>query len=121
MRPQTKKTMTLSPKDCSWTSARDLRAIESEFYVSLRPSSQVDEDMNRLRRRILVLGRKEKQWSGICQQFASLSVLTGIPMVDSDSGEPSATAWVFISLASFFPLYILSCLAQLVHATSGTF
>lgn len=110
---------TLQPNECSWRSERDLRAIESEFYVSLRHSTQaVDEDMHRLRRRITVLGKREKHWANICQQFVSLSVITGIPMIDTDSGEPTTTAWLCLSLSTVVPLYLLSVIVTWIQSVS---
>lgn len=110
---------TLQPNECSWRSERDLRAIESEFYVSLRHSTQaVDEDMHRLRRRISVLGKREKHWANICQQFVSLSVVTGVPMVDTDSGEPTTTAWLCLSLSAVVPLYLLSVIIAWIQSVS---
>lgn len=110
---------TLQPNECSWKSERDLRAIESEFYVSLRYSTKaVDENMDRLRRRISMLGEKEKHWAYICQQFVSLSLLTGIPMIDVDSGDPTPLAWFFLSLSTVIPLSILSVLVNWIHSIS---
>lgn len=110
---------TLQPNECSWRSERDLRAIESEFYVSLRHSTQaVDEDMHRLRRRISVLGKREKHWANICQQFVSLSVITGIPMIDTESGEPTTTAWLCLSLSTVVPLYLLSVIVSWIQSVS---
>lgn len=110
---------TLQPNECSWRSERDLRAIESEFYVSFRHSTQaVDEDMHRLRRRISVLGKREKHWANICQQFVSLSIITGIPMIDTDSGEPTTTAWLCLSLSTLVPLYLLSIIVSWLQTVS---
>lgn len=112
--------MTLQPKDCSWRSERDLRAIESEFLLTCGTTGAVDSDMQRLRRRMLHLGRKEKQWADFCQQFASLSVLTGIPLVNPDNGNPTSAAWVFLSISAALPLYILCVIAHWIHATSAS-
>lgn len=80
----------------------------------------VDEDMHRLRRRIGLLSRKEKQSTRLSQHFIMLALRTGLPMVDVDSGEPTAAAWVFLSLSAAFPLYAMCLLAQCFHPTSSS-
>lgn len=120
-RPHPLPQMTLQPKDCSWRSERDLRAIESEFLLTIGTTGAVDSDMQRLRRRMIHLGRKEKQWADFCQQFASLSVLTGIPLVSPDNGNPTRAAWVFLSFSAALPLYLLCIIAHWIHASSATF
>lgn len=114
--------MTLQPKDCSWRSERDLRAIESEFLVNMRNAHVVDDDMHHLRRRILVLDRKEKQSSStLSRHFDSLLLTTGVPMIDTESGEPTAAAWLFLSASAAFPLYVMCLLAQWFHPASQVF
>lgn len=113
--------MTLQPQDCSWQEERDRRAIESEFVVTVRNSGEVDNDMPMLRERMQMLGRKEKQWADVCQQFISLSILTGIPLIDPETGEPTARAWLFLSLSAAVPLYVLCIGAQWLHTTSSSF
>lgn len=113
--------MTLQPQDCSWREERDRRAIESEFFVTVRETGEVDNDMAMLRERMQMLVRKEKQWADVCQQFISLSVLTGIPLIDPETGEPTARAWIFLSLSAAVPLYVLCLIAQCLHTSSVAF
>lgn len=113
--------MTLQPQDSSWREEGDRRAIESEFFVPVRVTGEVDDDMAMLRERMQMLGKKERQWSDVCQQFISLSVLTGLPLVDADSGEPTARAWLFLSLSAAVPLYIVCLATQWLHSTSISF
>lgn len=113
--------MTLQPQDSSWREEQDRRAIESEFFVPVRVTAEVDEDMAMLRERMQMLGRKEKQWADVCQQFISLSILTGIPLIDAERGEPTVRAWLFLSLSAAVPFYILCLTAQWLHSTSVSF
>lgn len=113
--------MTLQPKDCSWREERDRLAIESEFLLTVTVSGEVDNDMAMLRERISILGRKERQWADICQQFISLSLLTGIPLINSETGEPTSRAWLFLSLSAAVPLYVVCVGAQWLHTSSISF
>lgn len=112
--------MTLHPRDSSYREERDRQAIESEFVLATH-SREVDDDMGMLRERIQLLGRKEKQWADVVHQFTSMSLLTGIPLIDADTGEPTVRAWVFLSLSAAVPLYVLCLAAQWLHSTSVSF
>ncbi len=111
--------MTLRPQDCSWKEDRDRRAIESEFSGSTTTS--VDSDMSVLKERISVMLRKEKQWREICEQFSAISLLTGIPMVAEENGEPTFVAWTFLFLCISLPMYMLYLLSDWLHAASTSF
>lgn len=113
--------MTLQPQDCSWREEQDRRAIESEFLIPACVGGEVDDDMAMLRERIQMLGKKESQWSDIVHQFTSMSILTGIPFIDAETGEPTAKAWVFLSLSAAVPLYIACLAAHWLQSTSIQF
>lgn len=113
--------MTLQPQDSSYRHERDRLAIESEFLIPVTATGEVDAHMNILRERIQTLDRKEKQWSDIVSQFTSMSMLTGIPFVDSNSGEPTFRAWVFLTLGAVVPLYVVYMVALWLHDTSLAF
>ncbi|CAN8073147.1 unnamed protein product [Agarophyton chilense] len=112
--------MTLHPHDVSWKEERDRLAAESEF-ISTRLSGVVDADMAMLRERMQMLGHKEKQWGEICSQFLSLSMLTGVPLVDRHTGEPTLRAWLLLSLSAAVPLYIVAMLVYWLQSTSLAF
>lgn len=112
--------MTLHPQDHSHREERDRRAIESEFLIPVSVTAEVDNDMAVLRQRIRMLDRKEKQWADIVHQFASMSMLTGIALVDAESGEPTTRAWVLMGLSAAVPLYVLCLVAQWLHTTSAS-
>lgn len=113
--------MTLRPSDSSYREERDRRAIESEFVLSPMCGGEVDADMAMLRERMQTLGKKEKQWAEVCQQFVSLSMLTGIQLVDGKSGEPTGYAWLFLAVTSGIPLYLVFVIANWLHTTSVSF
>ncbi|KAI0562948.1 hypothetical protein FGB62_48g14 [Gracilaria domingensis] len=112
--------MTLHPQDLSWREERDRHAVESEF-ISIRHDGKVDADMAMLRERMQLLGQKEKQWADICHQFLSLSMLTGVALVDRDTGEPTLRAWILFSLSAAVPLYVVALLIHWLHTTSVSF
>lgn len=113
--------MTLQPQDSSWREERDRRAIESEFLIPARVGGEVDNDMAVLRERMQMLGRKEKQWADVIHQFTSMSILTGIPLIDAETGEPTVKAWVFLSLSAAVPFYVMCLAAQWLHSSSVSF
>lgn len=112
--------MTIHPQDLSWRNERDRLAIESEF-ISSRDSGEVDADMAMLRERMQLLGKKEKQWTQICEQFLSLSMLTGVALVDRHTGEPTARAWIFFTISAALPLYVVALAVQWLHSSSVSF
>lgn len=114
--------MTLRPQDRTsrFREEGDRRAVESEFRLATT-SGEVDRNMGSLRERMEMVRRKEKQWADVVHQFTCMSVLTGVPLIDGDSGEPTARAWVFLSLSAAVPLYVFCLVAQWVHASSISF
>lgn len=110
--------MTLHPQDHSHKEERDRRAIESEFLIPVSVTTEVDSNMAVLRQRIQMLGRKEKQWTDVVHQLTSMSMLTGIPLINVESGEPTARAWVLLALSAAVPLYVLCLVGQWLHSTS---
>lgn len=112
--------MTLHPQDLSWHNERDRLAVESEF-VSTRDSGEVDADMAMLRERMQLLGNKENQWAQICEQFLSLSMLTGVPLVDRHTGEPTLRAWILFTISAALPLYVVALAIQWLHSSSVSF
>lgn len=120
-RPRVAPAMTLQPQDCSWREEQDRIAIESEFLIPACVGGEVDDDMVMLRERIQLLDKKESQWSDIIHQFTSMSILTGIPFVDPETGEPTAKAWVLLSLSAAVPLYMTCLAAHWLQTTSIQF
>lgn len=116
--------MTLRPQDSEAQSGRDRAAIEAEFAVNGGSggfSGEVDADLARLRERMQLLSRKDEQWREICEQFAGLAFLTGLPMVDGETGEPTPLAWGFLSVSVVVPTYLLFVAADWLHVASSSF
>lgn len=94
----------------------DRRAVESEFVGG---GVEVDSDMEMLRERMGLLGKREKQWAEVCDQFEVLGGLFGVRFVQN--GVPTPLAWAFAAACVVVPVGTLWALAEWLRAASVAF